>query len=268
MPSHDLAEVLTSPLLARHGVPHCFSTRRGGVSRPPFDSLNFGNPGDLPAERKDPKANIMENWRRVLDVIGCAGRRVVEVHQVHGGEVVKKRRRDEVAKALDVSEKDPKADAIVTDDAACVATVRVADCVPVLMAGADGRVVAAVHAGWRGVVAGVAVNALLAMREMGVGDCVAAIGPCIGYEHFEVGEEVASEFRRVFGARAPIRGGAGGKSYVDLQAAIELQLKAEGVREIEVLRRCTVSEPEHFFSHRRDRGVTGRMAGIIGVRTW
>ncbi len=263
------AEILTSALLSRLGVPHGFSTRRGGVSSPPFDSLNFGNPGELPPERKDPRANIAQNWKRVLLAMGAAGRRVVEVHQVHGGEVWVERaeQRTSVRASERCMDGDPKADAIVTDDPTCVAGVRVADCAPALLADVGGRVVAAVHAGWRGVIAGVSGHTVRAMRELGAHEIVAAIGPCIGAEQFEVGEEVAREFRRVFDDRAPIRVGATGKSIIDLQRAIEMQLRDAGVGEVDVLRRCTVSEPELFFSHRRDRGVTGRMVGVIGVRS-
>jgi hypothetical protein len=238
------------------------------VSSPPFDSLNFGNPGDLPAERKDPRANIMENWRRLLAAVGCAGRRVVEVHQVHGGDVRVERGHSRKGTADGAQDQgDPRADAIVTDDPSVIAAVRVADCAPVLLAEAGGRIVAAVHAGWRGVIAGVAGNAVRSMREMGAHDIVAAIGPCIGPENFEVGDEVAREFWRVFGDRAPVRAGSAGKSFIDLPCALERQLVGAGVGEIDVLGRCTVGEPELFFSHRRDRGVTGRMVGVIGVRS-
>ncbi len=259
--------ILTSDLLVQLGVPHAFTTRRGGVSLAPFDSLNFGNPGDLPPERKDPRENILENWRRTLVAIQCDRRRVIEVHQVHGGDVhtfsnvLHKRIGDPV-----LCGPDPKADAIVTDDPTCVAAVRVADCAPILISDHLGQMVAAVHAGWRGVIAGVAANAVRTMRELGASSLTAAIGPCIGPQQFEVGNDVALEFRRMFGADAPILSTSSNKHLVDLQRAIEAQLRQAGVNRIDTLRRCTVSEPELFFSHRRDRGLTGRMVGMIGTR--
>lgn len=254
-----------SGLLRSIGVPHGFSTRTGGVSPAPFDSLNFGNPSDLPAERKDPVENIRENWARLLAAIGAGGRRVEHVHQVHGAAV-------RVVRVGDSAGPGVKADAIVTDDPGCIAEIRVADCAPVLLASEDGRVVAAVHAGWRGVIGEVARAAVEAMRGLGAARIVAAVGPCISAAHFEVGPEVVEEFRRVFGARAPVgshpdaEAARAGKAYIDLKEALRLQLVAADVAEVEVLPHCTVGEPGLFYSHRRDRGLTGRMVGVIGPR--
>src|SRR4051794_29413281 len=158
--------------------------------------MNLGNPSGC--EVQDDYENVWANYRRLQAAAGCGGRELCRVHQVHGAGVIRVRR----GEPFDVS---VKADALVGDDPGRVLSVRVADCVPVLLAAADGRVVAAVHAGWRGVVAGV-VGA--AVREVagpaGAGAAVrAAVGPCIGGEAFEVGPEVLAEFRRVFGPAAP-----------------------------------------------------------------
>jgi YfiH family protein len=149
--------------------------------------------------------------------------------------------------------------------------VRVADCCPVLLASADGRVVAAVHAGWRGVVSGVLPAAIASMRTLTREPVVAAIGPCISFEQFEVGDEVAAEFRGAFGpaADALIRSRGPehpGKSLVDLKGALAEQLKLAGILEFDTDPGCTVSQPGLFYSHRRDQGVTGRMIGIIGPK--
>lgn len=251
-------------------VPHAFTTRAGGVSAGVFASLNFGNPGDLPPERRDPMANIRENWRRVLDAIGAGGRELVEVHQVHGA-VVHVVRRGERAHAGD---HDTKADAIVTDDPSRVLAIRVADCAPVLIASLDGRVVAAVHAGWRGVVAGILPAAVHAMRGLAPESCrgglAAAIGPCIGVDAFEVGPEVVAEFERVFGAGTRhVRAAAGSNWRVDLKGALAEQLADAGLSSdrIDVLTHCTYADADQFFSHRRathEGTVTGRMAAVIG----
>ncbi|GJQ28930.1 MAG: laccase domain protein [Phycisphaerae bacterium] len=256
--------VLTSPVLARVGVPHAFTTRVGGVSRGVFASLNFGNPMDLVGDRRDPPEHIAENFRRVLAAIGASGREVVQVYQVHGLAARVFRRGDPSRDAGPDGPIDFKADALITDDPARVVAVRVADCAPVLLASADGRVVAAVHAGWRGVVAGVLPAAVLAMRHLGAGNLVAAVGPCIGPEAFEVGPEVLAEFRRVFGPEAPVRERADGKGHVDLKAALASQAREAGVDLIDVLPHCTARDAMRFFSHRRERGVTGRMVGLIG----
>jgi YfiH family protein len=135
-----------------------------------------------------------------------------EIHQVHGGAVHIVPNPPPGSPPIP-SSPDPKADAVVCDDPRRVLVVRVADCVPVLLATTDGRWVAAVHAGWRGVIARVLPNAVATLRALRAEDLIAAIGPCIGVDHFEVGPEVVAEFERVFGADAPriVRPGAPGK---------------------------------------------------------
>ena len=246
-----------SPPLERRGVPHAFSTRIGGISPAPFDSLNLGNPNGCPLQ--DDYDRIWENYRRLEAAAGCAGRALCRVHQVHGAAVV----RVNPGAGFDNA---AKADAIVSDDAAKVVSVRAADCVPVLLASGDGRTVAAVHAGWRGVIAGAVPAALAAMGPGAqASPPVAAIGPCIGGDAFEVGPEVVDEFRRAFGDEAPLVRRVGLKGYIDLRAAIRLQLLRAGVaaEDIDVSDRCTYRDADEFFSHRRENGVTGRMAAII-----
>lgn len=260
--------MLTSAVLEH--VPHGFSTREGGVSSGVFASLNFGNPGDLAVEARDPRANIEENIRRALAACGAEGRELVEVHQVHGAaaHVVRHGQR------AHHGPNDTKADAIVTDDPERMIGVRIADCAPVLIASRDGRVAAAVHAGWRGVVAGVVVRAVETMRELSRDSCeagiFAAIGPRIGVDAFEVGPEVAAEFERVFGrGTRHVRAGTGDRSLVDIGGALSEQLHLAGVGRVEALPRCTYAEPELFYSHRRathERAATGRMIAMIGVR--
>ena len=244
-----------SPLLESVGVPHAFSTRLGGASPPPFDSLNLGNPNGC--EVQDDYPRIWDNYRLLQAAAGCAGRELCRVHQVHGDVVARVR----AGAAFDTG---VKADALVGDDPGRVLSVRVADCVPILIAADDGRTVAAVHAGWRGVVAGVAV---VALREMGVAPerCVAAVGPCIGPEAFEVGGEVLDAFRAAFGDDAPVRRRGDGKGHVDLRDAARRQLVNAGIpgEQIDTTDLCTVHDAGEFFSHRRDNGVTGRMAAII-----
>lgn len=263
----DAGPLLFSPALARVGVPHGFSTRVGGVSAGAFESLNFGNPGELPpGVARDPKANIEENFRRALAAAGCPGRRILQVLQVHGPDVHIHR---PGAAGPPVVWGDVKADALATDDPGVVLAVRIADCCPVLLASADGRAVAAVHAGWRGVVAGVLPRAIGALRALSDARIVAAIGPCISAEHFEVGAEVAAEFHAAFPGRSGrivLPHPAAGKARIDLKLALALQLEAAGVADHDARPECTVARPDLFFSHRRDRGVSGRMVGLIGPR--
>jgi YfiH family protein len=249
----------TSPLL---DLPHAFTTRLGGVSPAPYDSLNLGNPSGLPSDQLDSSDHIAENYRRLHRAIACESRQRCFVHQVHGGEVLRVAPDSGFVNGA-------CADAMITSDPTRLLAVRVADCVPILVASDDGSTVAAIHAGWRGIVANVVANAIKAMNAAPQ-HLVAAIGPCIGFDAFEVGDEVTREFARVFGHRAPVRADNSrpDKAHVDLRAAVRLQLVDCGVREdrIDMTDRCTYRDADEFFSHRRERGITGRMAAVIGSR--
>jgi YfiH family protein len=247
-----------SPLLDAAGAPHAFSTRLGGLSPAPFDSLNLGNPNGCAVQDDYPR--IWQNYDRLRAAAGCPAGDICRVHQVHGAGVARVRR----GEPFDVA---TKADAVVGDDPARVLSVRVADCVPVLIATDDGRTVAAVHAGWRGVIANVVGGAIAAMGDARPTRLRAAVGPCIGFNAFEVGPEVLAEFDRAFGPDAPslVCRRDDGKGHVDLRAAVHLQLLALGLTpdQIDTTDRCTVRDRDEFFSHRRDNGVTGRLAAII-----
>lgn len=260
-------------------MPHAFSTRDGGVSgrdasHAHFASLNFGNPGELKGADRDPVSNIEANWSRLLDAIAARTRRVVEVHQVHGPSVVVAARGDAPWPGPS-----PKADALVTDDPNVLIAVRIADCAPVLLATDDGRVVGAVHAGWRGVIAGVLPNAVRAIMDLAPGvqgsRISAAVGPCIEAPSFEVGEEVVAEFTRAFpdhwpeivhapGTITTPRGEPNTKHHVDLKAALRIQLETLGIHRIDIIPGCTLCDSQRFFSHRRDALKSGRLAAAIG----
>jgi hypothetical protein len=242
------------------GVRHAFSTRIGGTSPPPFDSLNLGNPSGC--DVRDDYHRIWANYARLTSSIGCGGEPPLRVHQVHGREVACV----EAGRAFDTGQ---RADALVSRDSQRVISVRTADCVPVLLCSGEGRIVAAVHAGWRGIVAGVIPAAAGQMLEEAgaAGTILAAIGPCIGPEAFEVGPEVLEAFIRVFGDTAPIARTADGRGTVDLRRAARMQLLNCGLREcnIDSTDRCTLTHRDEFFSHRRERGITGRMAAVIAA---
>ena len=248
-----------SPLLERVGVPHAFSTRTGGVSPPPFDSLNLGIAGD--ATIRDSSDNLEENYRRLRAAVGCAKHGRCWVTQVHGAAVCD-------IHPGSTFENGARADALVSDDPTRVLSVKYADCVPVLLASADGRAVAAVHAGWRGLVAGVirtAINRLEQFSDAPASTFLAAIGPCIGLDAFEVGPEVLAAFEDRMGPAAPIRASDNGKGHVDLRQAALIELQSAGLSldRIDTTDRCTFAHPQEFFSHRRDGNATGRMAAII-----
>ncbi|HEV3002512.1 MAG TPA: polyphenol oxidase family protein [Solirubrobacteraceae bacterium] len=211
-----------------HGAKAVFTTRRGGVSDPPFDTLNLGRWTD------DDPAAIDENRERLLGLIGV--RRVAFGRQVHGAAVVR-----DGAELVE-------ADAQVVTERGVGAMVLTADCLPIALAapGAAGMV----HAGWRGIAAGV-VEA--AVREAGAVQA-AAIGPCARGCCYEVGDEV----RAALGVEP-----AGGPALVDLSAIARERLRAAGVGTVHDSGLCTMcSDASLFFSHRRDGGRTGRQAGV------
>lgn len=251
--------VYVSTLLNELGIKHAFSTRLGGVSSAPFESMNLGNPNGC--EIQDESDHIASNYRILQEAVGFTSGERVWVHQVHGKTVLRV--------SADVPfDRSAKADAIVSDDPRRIISIRVADCVPVLLADDGGRVVAAVHAGWRGVVAGVVPEALRAMN-VDPRSCVAAIGPSISMANFEVGPEVIATFKETMGDHAPVSEGENGKGHVDLRAVIARQLIDVGLSEgqIDITDRCTYRDRDEFFSHRRDHGTTGRMAALIQCKS-
>jgi YfiH family protein len=253
--------LLRSPLIAPPFL-HGFSTRAGGVSAAPFDTLNMGARwGDLPA-------HVEENRRRLLRAAGVAGPLYV-ARQVHGAAVVRVRAGDDPAAIARV-----EADALVTDDAGVAVGIFVADCIPAIVDVPRSGAPAAAHAGWRGTVAGVlpaAVRALVAEFGARPDDLRVAMGPAIGACCFEVGAEVVRAFEAVLGGAAtaasvviPSPRGVAGKWHVDLKAANRLLLERAGVRPeaIDVGTDCTHHDRARFFSYRRD-GETGQLMGIV-----
>jgi purine-nucleoside/S-methyl-5'-thioadenosine phosphorylase / adenosine deaminase len=240
--------ILQGALLA--AFPHGFTTRRGGVSAPPWDSLNLGGAvGDDPA-------HVAENWARLERATGLAFARV---RQVHGARAV--RLDAPCAPALE-------ADVVVSRGAGVAACVSVADCVPVLLADPETGAVAAVHAGWRGTIEGAAAEGVRALaREAGApaGRLLASIGPSIGPCCYEVSPDLAARFRAALGDEV-VRAGSSAAPHLDLWEANVRILRAAGVASIEVAGRCTSCERDLFFSHRRDAGRTGRQMAFIAPR--
>lgn len=228
---------------APKGVRALSTTRFGGVSQPPYDSLNLGDHvGDSPV-------HVAENRARVAAHLPAPP---LWLSQVHGVRVV------DTALAADGE----PADAAFARTRGRVCAVMTADCLPVLFCHQGGQVVAAAHAGWRGLAGGVLEATLAAMAVPG-DEVMAWLGPAIGPNAFEVGEEV----RAAFVASHPAAASAfvartEGKWLADLYVLARLRLRECGVAAIYGGDRCTLTEAEHFFSHRRDR-LTGRMASLI-----
>lgn len=219
------------------------TTRAGGASRAPYGSLNLaGHVGDRPEA-------VSENRRRVREALALPAE-PAWLEQVHGNAVA----------VLPGAPRAP-ADAAVSFARGSVCAVLVADCLPVFLAGRAGDRVGIAHAGWRGLAAGV-VEATIAALGCETSELVAWLGPSIGPEAFEVGEEVRAAFLAQDGAAAgAFRPGRPGRWLADLPQLARRRLHAAGVAEVGGDSLCTVADPERFFSYRRD-GVTGRMAAL------
>lgn len=232
------------------------TTRVGGASVGPWQSLNLGD------HVQDDLGHVTENRRRLAQWAGATPESFFWLEQVHGVSVA----RAPTASAQTVSEQKtgtPKADASVTGQQGVVCTVLTADCLPVLFCARDGSQVGAAHAGWRGLCAGVLERALdtFACGPEGV---MAWLGPAIGPQAFEVGEEVRQAFMAVDTAadQAFAPSSRPGHYLADLYLLARQRLTGAGVRAIYGGDVCTYRESERFFSYRRD-GVTGRMASFI-----
>ncbi len=238
------------------GVPHGFSTRLGGASEGPFAGLNLG------LSSGDAEAVVRENRARWAAALGFPAP-FFTLHQVHGPDVHVLEADDRTPPA------DLKGDAIVTDTPGRPIGVFTADCAPILLAVPERGVVAAVHAGWRGTVAGVAAAAVRAICERHRVDPVevrAAIGPTIGPCCFEVGDEVVEAL-----STAPWPGMADAvvrrepRAHADLFTANVAQLVASGLdpANVHASRLCTACDADLFYSWRRDSATTGRLQAAI-----
>jgi YfiH family protein len=229
---------------APDGVRVVFATRKGGVSAGPFRSRNLGLITD------DEPDNVVENRTRLCAELGVDPAAGSMAHQVHGADV-------EEAEPLGLAApgtRYPACDGLVTSEAGRPLMLVTADCLPVALARTDGTRLAVLHAGWRGLLADVVAEGVKAVG----GPVTAAVGPGIGPCCYEVGDEVAGPFRERFGAGVV----AGGK--LDLAGAAEQALRTAGAETVERVALCTSCEDDLFFSHRRDRGVTGRQ-GIVAA---
>lgn len=236
------------------------TTRAGGVSKVPFDSLNLGR------YVNDEPLAVSENRARVRALLPAEP---VWLKQVHGTRVWDA----DLAPTEEVIE----ADAAVTTKSNTVLTVMAADCLPVLISSPDGEVIGVAHAGWRGLLGGVLENTVVAMQaKSGLGNAtqyLAWLGPAIGPKAFEVGEEVRSafhDFGQNHGLPVPAEAfmavdGKPGKYWANLYQLARQRLQSKGLTHIDGGEFCTVRDQTDFFSHRRD-GLSGRFAAFIWRR--
>ena len=245
---------------------HGISTRFGGVSDSPYDSLN------LALHVGDDSAAVIENRQRFCQVLGLSAERITTSEQVHGERVFCVTEKEAGRGWRDYGDAISQTDALLTNVPGVPLFLCYADCVPVLFWDPKRRAVAIAHAGWKGTLQGIAVKTLRAMTAaFGTTpkDCLAAIGPAIGPEYYSVGDEVAEQFRTAFsGWEREIVRLTSGCHHLDLWAANRLQLEAAGipVKNIDTAAVCTASNAKLFFSYRADGGKTGRMGAVIALK--
>ncbi|HEY3578805.1 MAG TPA: polyphenol oxidase family protein [Gaiellaceae bacterium] len=217
-----------------------FTTRVGGVSEGPFASLNLGRKSGDDPEHAD------ENRRIACAAIGADVEQLALNFQVHSAQVLRAapRMRGE------------HADGLWTEEPGLPILAMSADCLPIVLARAGRPGIAVLHAGWRGLLAGIVAAGT---EALGGGEIAAAVGPAIGPCCYEVGEEVAKPFRARFGDDVVEQG------RLDLWTSAERALHAAGIERVDRFDRCTACEPKSFFSHRRDAGLTGRQGVIAYV---
>ena len=238
---------------------HCFTTRLGGVSTGIFDSLN------LSQNRGDPTENVVENFRRIGEVLGFTPDDVVNARQIHSDIVVKVGK--ENRGKLTVPGASPECDALITIEPGIALYVSTADCTPILLHDPVTGAVGAVHAGWRGTASAIAAKTVVAMTTHFGTDpknIRASIGPNASVCHFETDADVPNAMLDAFGEEVrPFIHPKGSKYYVNLKEINALILRRAGVRNITVSDQCTMCRPDLFWSHRITNGQRGAQGGII-----
>jgi YfiH family protein len=258
----DSIRYYTFDLFKEAQVVHAAVTRRGGLSPEPWSSLNVGGTVGDDGDR------VLENRKRTFRTLGLSFDSLYDVWQVHGKRVVC----TQAPRPLDKPHL--KADAILTDQPGVTLFMRFADCVPIFLFDPVRNVIGLVHAGWQGTVKRVAAEAIQVMR-----DCydsqpeniLAGIGPSIGPHHYHVGPDVIKQVRQVFGGDASEllfpddTAKESSRVQFDLWKSNRLILEQSGVREIEVSGICTACVLEDWYSHRAERGRTGRFGALIAL---
>jgi YfiH family protein len=239
------------------GLTHGIFTRQGGVSPDPWAALNLGSTVGDDLQR------VRENRRIALATLEREMASVYDVWQVHGIEVAIA----EAPRSLETPHL--QADAILTDIPGLTLMMRFADCVPIMFHDPVRKVAGIAHAGWMGTVRGTARFVVEAMQKRygsSPADIQAAIGPSIGPDHYEVGPDVVLQVQQAFRSDASslLSMSAGSKKF-DLWAANHLLLEQAGVRKIEVAKLCTACHTEDWYSHRAEKGRTGRFGAIIAL---
>ncbi len=244
--------------LAQHTqVVHAVFTRLGGKSSGDFSSLNVGQ------EVGDDPATVQENLHLILQTLGFDCAQVATARQVHGARVA-------VVDANQRGTTQPQTDSLISAEPGTCLLLRFADCLPLMLYDPVRSAIALVHAGWRGLVAGVVRNTVLRLQHAFAccpRDLVAGLGPTIGPCCYEVGPDLILEVKRVFDDPSHfLVSQPPGTWHLDLPGAVRWQLRQAGVQQIEESGVCTACHTDEFFSHRAEQGRTGRFAAVLALR--
>lgn len=261
-------EYLTFPLIEQTGlVRHLFTTRLGGVSKDIYSTMN------LSYTRGDDKDAVDENFRRIAGVLKCKLGDIVCSDQTHTANLRVAARKDG-GKGIVIPRDYTDIDGLLTDEPGLVLATFYADCVPLYFVDVKKRAIALAHSGWRGTVARMGRCVTDKMKEVygtDPADIVAAVGPSICQECYEVSEDVADafaqEFRRQGQADEILQSKGGGKYQLDLWRANEIVLKEAGIpaEQIQVTDICTCHNSEYLFSHRASKGRRGNLGAFMGL---
>jgi polyphenol oxidase len=240
------------------GLVHGVFTRQGGVSPAPWASLNLGGLGG------DSKDNVVENRRRIFDAVGRPVESIYDAWQVHGTHIIC----TDKARPLDLAH--VKADGILTDNPQVTLFMRFADCVPIFLYDPVRRVVGIAHAGWQGTlhkIAQITIERMVAEYGSHPGDILAAIGPSIGPDHYEIGPDVADQVKAAFPEDATrFLYEVQGKTFFDLWQTNQVILEKAGVIHTQTAGLCTACNTQDWYSHRAEQGKTGRFGALIGLK--
>jgi YfiH family protein len=240
-------------------VTQAIFTRQGGVSPPPWDSLNVG--GAI----GDDIAHVRENRIRSFEALGRPPESIFDVWQVHSATVVIA----DAPRPLDTQYQ--KADIILTDNPRVTLFMRFADCTPVFLYDPQKKAIGLVHSGWLGTVRAASLSAVQAMQDRygsHPGDILAAIGPSIGPDHYEIGSDVIAQVQQSFGSQAgELLEERDQRVYFNLWKANQTLLEQSGVEKIEQAGLCTACNQGDWYSHRGENGKTGRFGALLALKS-
>jgi len=262
----DLAYYTFEPLNRFDQLAHGFSTRKGGTSLHPYDTLNLG------LHVGDDKDYVIENRNKYINSLGFSLEEAVALDQIHGNNVVLVNELDKGRGMTSYEDCLSSTDGMITNKPGILLTTYYADCVPIYIYDPQTNSIGMAHAGWKGTLLKIGINIVSSLKKsfrVNPKDCVAVIGPSIGPCCYEVDERVLLPIKKAYSDyNSIISKEKSKKGFLNLWEANRLSLLEAGIidQNIHISKLCTHCSKDYFFSHRRDNGRTGRMAAVMGLR--